>query len=61
MSLFLARMALEKEERRLEEEEEQKYAKSTMEELMRLCVKCTNINCQEGGLDGWFYKNHGLP
>ena len=30
-------MALEKEERRLEEEEEQKYAKSTMEELMRLC------------------------
>ena len=36
MSL-LDRKALEKEERRVEEEEEWKYAESTVEDLMRLC------------------------
>ena len=37
MSPFLARKALEKEERRVKEEDEWKYAESTVEDLMRLC------------------------
>ncbi|KAM6596497.1 hypothetical protein CsatA_007021 [Cannabis sativa] len=34
-----AKMALEEEERRKEEEEERKYAKNTVEDLTRLCIK----------------------
>ena len=37
MSPFLARKAIEKEERRVEKEEEWEYAKTTVEDLMRLC------------------------
>ena len=39
LSPIQARKALEKEEKRVEEAEEQKYAKSTVEDLMRLCMK----------------------
>ena len=39
LSPVQARKALEKEEKRVEEEEEQKYAKSTVEDLTRLCMK----------------------
>ena len=39
MSPIQARKALEKEERIVEEEEERKYAKSMVEDLMRLCMK----------------------
>ncbi|KAK7860645.1 nuclear intron maturase 3 [Quercus suber] len=39
LSSVQARKALEKEEKRVEEEEEQKYAKSTIEDLTRLCMK----------------------
>ena len=39
MSPVQARKALEKEEKRMEEEEEWKYAKSTVEDMTRLCMK----------------------
>jgi hypothetical protein len=39
LSPVKARKALEKEERRVEEKEEQKYAKRTVEDLTRLCIK----------------------
>ena len=39
MSPVQARKALEKEERIMEEEEERKYAKNTVEDLTRLCMK----------------------
>uniref|UniRef100_A0A7N2MZC1 Domain X domain-containing protein n=1 Tax=Quercus lobata TaxID=97700 RepID=A0A7N2MZC1_QUELO len=39
LSPVQARKALEKEERIVEEEEERKYAKSTVEDLTRLCMK----------------------
>ena len=39
MSPVQARKALEKEEKRVEEEEEWKYSKSTVEDMTRLCMK----------------------
>ena len=39
LSPIQARKALEKEERRVKEEEKWKYAKSTIEDLMSLCMK----------------------
>nr|POE96791.1 hypothetical protein CFP56_27454 [Quercus suber] len=39
LSPVQARKAFEKEEKRVEEEEERKYAKSTIEDLTRLCMK----------------------
>ena len=39
LSPVQARKALEKEEMRVEEEKERKYAKSMVEDLMRLCMK----------------------
>ena len=39
LSPVQARKALEKEEKRVEEEEERKYAKRTVEDLTRLCMK----------------------
>uniref|UniRef100_A0A2N9G9L3 Domain X domain-containing protein n=1 Tax=Fagus sylvatica TaxID=28930 RepID=A0A2N9G9L3_FAGSY len=39
LSPVQARKALEKEERRVEEEEERKHAKRTVDDLTRLCVK----------------------
>ena len=39
LSPVQARKALEKEERIMEEEEERKYAKNTVEDLTRLCMK----------------------
>ena len=39
LSPVQSRKALKKEEKRVEEEEEQKYAKSMVEDLKRLCMK----------------------